>query len=217
MGGHQLLLLTDRVQEPERVDAEADDPESGHHEECDRAAHRGVDPFAGPGRGEHQEREQQPGCDLDADARRQRAGSGPQARAGAGGQREREREREDHERVVVRAADREDQQDGVQADEGGGEARALAKAPGGPRDERDRAEAGGDGGRLERPQAAGEAQWDGRIAGEREDGAVGRVLEGPADEGEGGIGGGFGGHVGVGVQPVQRTHACERQIAEDVL
>jgi hypothetical protein len=43
------------------------------------------------------------------------------------------------------------------------------------------------------------------------------MLEGPADEWEGGIGGSFGRHVGIGVQAVQGSKARKREVAEHVL
>jgi hypothetical protein len=43
------------------------------------------------------------------------------------------------------------------------------------------------------------------------------MLEGPSDEREDRIGRRFGGHVGVGVQAVQRPHAGEVQVAEHIL
>ncbi len=54
------------------------------------------------------------------------------------------------------AADGQLEQHGVQADERRRPPRRVTEPPGGPRDQRDRPEAGGDGDCLEGPQPAGE-------------------------------------------------------------
>ncbi len=115
------------------------------------------------------------------------------------------------------AAHREHEQHRVQADERRRPPRALPEARGRAGDQRDGAEAGRTGDGLQRPQPACEAERRGGVAAEREEGPVGRVLERPADEHEGRIGGGFGCYVRVGVQAVQSSHAGKRQVAEDVL
>ena len=93
----------------------------------------------------------------------------------------------------------------------------VALLPGRPRDQRDRGEAGGDRERLQRPQPAGQPERRDRVAREREQRAVGRVLEGPADEQVDGIGGRLGGDVRVGVQPVQGAQPGEIEVAEHIL
>jgi hypothetical protein len=218
--GHQLLLLADRAEEAERVHAEADQPHDRHRHQSRAGAQRDAHPFAFGRRGKHQEREHQPGRDLDphADAKRGRGRAWMEAHPPRPGtQQQRGSEREHHQRVVVRATHGQHQQHRVQADERGCPARGLAQARGRLRDQRDRTEAGGHRQRLQRPQAAGEAQRGGRIAGQREQRAVRGVLKRPADEVKHLVGGGFGGHVGVRVQPVQRSQPRESQIAEHVL
>jgi len=215
--GHELLLLAHRADEPERVPAEAD--EADRHErqqpERRRPGHRGS--LAQPRWREHQERQQQPRGDLHADARGERQGRCAVAGHGLGAQRERQRDREQDQRVVVRAAHRHREQHGVQADERDGPPRAVPQASRRAPDQRDRGQARTDRQRLEGPQPRGEPQRRREIAGEREEGAVGGVLEGPADELVDLIARGFGGEVRVGVQPVQRAHAGEGHVAEDVL
>jgi hypothetical protein len=225
-----------------------------------------------PARPQYQERQREAGGDLDRDPRDQRGRAGTETRVGAGGEQQRGGEREQQQRVVVVAADRELEQDGVEAHEGGGEAcrgtcgddppktprspfktsrlfpktsrllpetpRPLRKLPRSLRgsgrdasgltfgqffdarrtgDQRDRGEAGGDRERLQRPQPSSEPERRDRVAREREQRAVGRVLEGPADEQVDGIGGRLGGDVRVRVHPVQGAQASEVEVAEDVL
>jgi len=159
----QLLLLTDRIQESERVRAESDQRQRSEREQADaRARERGQ---ALPSRGgENQEREQQPGGDLDPHAGNERGGSGPEAHAAARRERERDGEDEQDQRVVVGAADRQHQQHRVQADEGGGPASRAPEASRRPGDERHRCEARRDREPLERPQRAGDAEGRDRIA-----------------------------------------------------
>jgi hypothetical protein len=117
----------------------------------------------------------------------------------------------------VSAADGQLEQHRVQADEGRRPAGRATEACGGARDQCDRAEARGDGKHLERPQPAGDPEWSGRVAREREQRAVGGVLEGPAHEREDRVGWRFCRDVGVRVQAVQGSHAGEAQVAEHVL
>ena len=117
----------------------------------------------------------------------------------------------------MRSAHRQHQQHGVQADERQRPVRGAPETPGRARDQRDRAEARDDRDRFERPQPTPEPQRDQRVAEEREQRAVWRVLKRPPDEAEHRVGGGFGGKVRVGVKPVQDPQPRERQVAEDVL
>jgi hypothetical protein len=152
-------------------------------------------------------------------ARTERPRARTEIRCPASPRRERERSRDDeqHERVVVRAADGELEQDRVQANERRRNPRRAPHLARRARRERDGAEAGGHGNRLERPQAARQAEWRERVGAEREQGTVGRMLEWPADERKRRVGGGFGRHVGVGIETVQDPQAREREVAEHVL
>jgi hypothetical protein len=199
------------------VHAEPEHADRRQGEQAGCGAQRGAHALAPQRRGEDQKREQEAGRDLDSDAGREGRRPGAQARAGTGGQRERDRQREDDERVVVRAANREHKQDRVEPDEGRRPTPAVSHASGSARDQRRRGEARRDGRGLQRPQASCQPERRRRIAREREEGAVGRVLERPADKGEGGVGGRFGRHVGVGIEAVQGAHAGEGEVAEDVL
>ncbi len=197
--------------------AEAEQANDGHRQQPGARAERHAQALARATRGEHQKRNHQARRDLDAHARGQRSRSRARALTRPGGPREREREQRQQQRVVVRSAHRQHQQHGVQADERQRPARRAPEPSRRARDQRDRAEARDDRDRLERPQSSGESQWDERVAGEREQRAVGRMLELPEDEPEHGVGGRFGGEVGVGVQAVQRAEAREREVAEHVL
>jgi hypothetical protein len=141
VGGDELLLLADGVEETERVHAEADQADDRDREQAAAGAQGDAHALASLRRGEHEERQHQRGRDLDRYARSDRDRRGPHTRAGAGAQEQREREREQHERVVVRAADRQHQQHRVQPDERGGPARGSAGALGCAGDQRDRREA----------------------------------------------------------------------------
>ena len=83
--------------------------------------------------------------------------------------------------------------------------------------QRDRGQAGGDREPLQRPQPAGHPERGDRVACEREQRAVGRMLEGPAHEQVHGVGGHLGGDVRVRVQPVQGAQPGEIEVAEDIL
>ncbi len=115
------------------------------------------------------------------------------------------------------ATDGQLEQHRIQADEGGGEASRVAFLSGCATDECDRSEARGDGKGLQRPQPAGDPERRDRVAREREQGTVGRALEGPAHKQVDGIGGRLGGDVRVRIQPVQRAQAGEVEVAEDIL
>jgi processive 1,2-diacylglycerol beta-glucosyltransferase len=215
--GHELLLLAHRAEEAERVRAEADQPHGRERRQAQPGARGHRQPLARAPGAEHQEGEQEPGGDLDPDTRDQRGSRRAQARTCPGGECQRAGEREQDQRVVVRASDGQLEQHRVQADEHRREASRMAEVAGGPGDDRDRAEARGDGERLERPQPAGEPERGGRVAGEREQRAVGGVLEGPADEREHRIARRFGGDMRVRIQSVQGAQPGEAQIAEHVL
>jgi hypothetical protein len=202
------------------VHAEADHAEQHEREQRGARGERHACALAPPGRREHEEGEHEPGRELDAHAGRERARRRPRIGShapGAGAQKQRRRQREQQQRVVVRPADGEDQQHRVQAHERRRPARRLAEALGRSRDQRDCAEARDDGDRLERPQPAGESQRRGRVAEQREQWAVGRVLKRPADEAEDGVGRRFGCEVRIGIQAMQGSKARECQVAENVL
>jgi hypothetical protein len=115
--GDQLLLLTHRAEKPERVRAEPDQPDGHQRREAENGARRHLQALAREPRREREEGQQHARRHLDADAYRERCRSGAQARAGAGAEQQSAREREDDQRVVVRTADREHEQHGVQAHE----------------------------------------------------------------------------------------------------
>ena len=196
--------------------------EADHAEERDggEAEDRGcshLQPPAVAARGEHEERHHEPRRQLHPDSARERQRGGARAGRRAGAEQQREAEREDQERVVVGAADGQHEQHRVQSQEhrceAGGAAQALGRA--GREPHRGEAREGRHG--FERPQRAGEPQRSGRVAREREQRSIWRVLERPADEVEGGIARSFGREVRVGVEAVQRAHTGEGDVAEDVL
>jgi hypothetical protein len=199
------------------VRAEADQPDGGHRQQAEHGGAGGPRALAPARRREHEEGQREAGGDLDADADGQRAGAGAKARAGARRKRQRGGERHHDQRVVVRAADGEHEQHGVQADERRGPARRLAELGRRARDQRDGGEAAGDGQGLERPQPAGEPERRRGVAGQREQRPVGGVLVGPADEPEDFVARRLRGDVRVRVQAVQRPQAGEAEVAEDVL
>jgi len=233
----QLLLLAQGAHEAERVRAEPHDRHERQQRKRSNCA-RGHTPAFAPARGsEHHEREHQPGGGLHADSDHEHGGCGAEiasfirrsgcsqrlpghihsrvqpspATASGRGRREREpcRQREQHERVVVRAAGGQLEQHGIQADEHRRHPRRAAHPARGACRECDGSQAGRHGNCLERPQSTGQAQGGQCIGSERKQGPVGRMLEGPADEGKSGIGGSFGRHMGIGVQAVQGSEACE--------
>jgi hypothetical protein len=220
---HELLLLAERAEEAERVDAKPKHADEAQREQTDGGGddHAGPLAHAAPRSrappAEHEERQHDPGAQLHSDTRDERGRGRARARRGPGGEGQRAGEREQQQRVVVGAAHGEHQQHGVQSEERGGRRGRSAEAGGGASAQRNGAEAGGGGEALEQPQPAGEPQRRREIAREREQRPVGRVLEGPADEREDRIRGSFGGDVRVGVETVQRPHPREGEIAEDVL
>jgi hypothetical protein len=217
VSGHQLLLLADRVEESQRVRAEADQREGAEREQAQAGAREHDHALTATGRGENHEGQQQACGQLDADAGDERRRGGPVARSGSRRDCQRRRQQQDDQRVVVRTADREHEQHRVQSDEGRRPALGAAEAPGGPRDQCDRPEARCHSERLERPKGASDAQRRGGVARQCEERAIGGVLEGPADEREDRVGERFGRDVRVRVEAVQGAHAGEGQIAEDIL
>jgi hypothetical protein len=199
------------------VHAEADQPERDQRRQAEQRGGERAQPLRSLASRQRQEGQREPGRHLDPGRRRERPGGGPRAAGPSAGERQRERHQHDQQRVVVRAPDGQHEQHRVQAHERrrpcGRASRLVRRA----RTQRDRGEARADGERLHRPQAAGHAERRGAIADEREQGAVGRVLERPADEGEGGVGGRFGGEVRVGIEAVQGAEAREGEVAEHVL
>ncbi len=184
MHGDELLLLADGAEEAERVAAEADQTDRAEHDEPERGALERSPSIARARRAEQHERQRQPGGHLHADARHERGRGRAKARLRAGRERQRARQREQDQRVVVRAADGEHEQYGIEPDERRSPAPRLPQAPGGAREQRDGAEARQDGERLERPQPTGQPERDEGVAEQREQRAVGGVLVGPAEKRE---------------------------------
>jgi hypothetical protein len=224
VGGDQLLLLVQRVEEPEGVCAEAEHGEDRKQRERSRRACRHAPALPPRARCQHHEREHQAGRGLHADAHRD-CGSGcaqigrstRRAHAHIRRECERSRQRQHHECVVVGAPRRQLQQHRVQAHEHRGRLRRAPHPARRARREGHRPEARRDRDSLQRPQSAGEAEPRERVGAEREQGAIGRVLEGPSDEREHRVGRRFGGHMGIGVEAVQDPQACKLQVPEHVL
>jgi hypothetical protein len=217
VGRHQLLLLTHGTEEAQRVRAEADQPEHREQRQAQPGPGRHAQALTRGGGSQYQERQCQAGGDLDPDPRDQRCCAGTEARVGARGEQQRGGERQQLEHVVVSAADGQHEQHGVQAHEGGRPARRMPTPARGARDQCHRAEARGGHDRFERPQPAGEPEWRDRVAEEREQRAVGRVLVGPTQKSIDGVGGRLCGDVRVGVQSVQGAQTGEAEVAEHVL
>ncbi len=197
--------------------AEADQPDHAENEQAEAGGGRDSQPLACAAWSKHQERQQQSRGDLHTDPGDDRRGRRPQPRHGGGAEGERDGQHEHDQRVVVRPSDGEHEHHGVEPHERRRPARRLVQPPRRERDQRDRGEAGGGGERFERPQAAGQPERSDRVAEQGEQGAVGGVLERPAQKRERRVGGGFGGEVRVGVEAVERAHVGERDVAEDVL
>jgi len=215
--GDEFLLLADRGQEAERVGSEAGDPDGGDCEQPRAGRGRDAQPPAQVRLAEHLEREGQPGRQLDPHPGRDGGRRRSRSRRGPRAQEQRERERGEQQSVVVRAADGEHEQDGVQAEEGGSEGRRASEALSGAGRQPDRREARQGEHDFQRPQRAGDAERREGVAREREQRSVRGVLEGPADEAGDRVARRFGREVGVGVKAVQRAHPRERDVAEDVL
>jgi hypothetical protein len=203
--GDELLLLADRAEEAERVAAEADQTDRTEHDDADRRARERLQPLAWQARAEHEEWQREPRRDLDRDAGDERRRGGANARTRSGAQQQRASEREQDQRVVVRAADREHEQHRVQPDKCSRPARGVPEPARSARRQRDRGEARGDGERLERPQAARQAERRRRVAEQREQRPIRGVLIGPADEREDFVARCLSGDVCVRVETVQRA------------
>jgi hypothetical protein len=241
VGGDELLLLAQSVEEAEGVHAKAGDRHDRERGERAARGQRQPRSLAGAGRAQYQEWDHQSRRGLDTDTGHERGNGrartrgrvdeirwlrlrpartlarGVRHRTAAGAQRQCAGQRQQHERVVVRAADRQLQQHRVQPDEHGRRLGRAAHAPRRLSGQSDRAEARRHGCRLQRPQAAPEAEQGQRVGAEREQRAVRGVLKWPADERKHGVDGRFGGDMRVGVETVQDAQAREREVAEDVL
>jgi hypothetical protein len=214
---HQLLLLAYGADKAQCMGAEADQPDRREqHQAQPRCQHHAQTLACSPWR-KHQEGQRQPGGDLDPHPRHQRGRRPPPARVGAGGERERGGQRQQQQHVVMSAADGQHEQYRVQAHESGGEASRMSFIARRACYQRHGAQARGDHDRLQCPQPAGEPERHDRVAREREQRAIGRVLEGPPNERVDRIGRHLRGDVRVGVQPVQRAETGEIEVAEDVL
>jgi hypothetical protein len=215
--GDQLLLLADRVEEAERVRTEADHPDEHDRREPAQRRQRRSDPPAGSRLAEREERQHEPGAQLHRDPRGERRGGRPRSRGRPGAQQQRQRQRRDQPRVVVGSPDREHHEHRVQAEEHGGEGGRAAEALGRARGQPHGGEAEHRARRFEGPQRAGQPERRRRVAREREQRSVRRVLEGPADEPVDGIGRSFRREMRVRIEPVQRAHARIHDVPEDVL
>ncbi len=197
--------------------SEAGDSHRHQHPQAQQSGRRRPPPLACLGGGEDEEGEHKPRCELHAHPCRQRHRPAPPPWSGAGGERQGERQGAQHQRVVVRSPYSHHQQHRVEPHEGRRPAARVPEPLGRPRNQCDGPQARQHSNHLQRPQAARHPQWGHRVAGQREQGAIGGVLEGPADERIGGVGEDLGGHMGVGVEAMQRPHAREGQVAEHVL
>jgi hypothetical protein len=199
------------------VHAEADQPDDRQSHQAQRRAHGDAQALARPGSAEQHEGQREPRGELHPDGAHERGRRGSHVAVDARAQRERKRQRQQDQRVVVRAAERQHEQHGVQPDEGGRPARRVTEPGGRARDEGHGAEAGGDREGFEEPQRAGHAERGGRVARKREQRAIGGVLEGPADERVDRVAARFGRDVRVRVEPVQGAHAGEGHVPEHIL
>lgn len=134
MHGDQLLLLTDGAEEAESVAAEADQSEHAERAEAERRGNGHPDALVASARAEHEEWQHEPGGHLDTDAGDERRRTRAQARAGAGAEGECRSQSQKDQRVVVRSADGEHEQDRVQADERHGRAPRATEPAGGAAD-----------------------------------------------------------------------------------
>ncbi len=199
------------------MDAETDQRDDPDAEENERRASGHLHALAGPVGRQHDEGQREPGGHLDAHPDRHRSARCAKPRTGTRRQQHRGAEQHHHQRVVVRAADRHHQEDGIQADECRRPAPRVAELTRRRRHKPDTGEAGCDGHRFERPQARGQAERRKRIARQRKQRAVRRVLVEPPYELKGRVGGRVGGHMCIGVEPVKRAQPGEVQVAEHVL
>ena len=213
----QLLLLAERVDEPKGVRAEAHDRHDREQHQRSRGAPRHPHPLAQvPGR-EHHEWQHQSGRGLHAHPEHDQRRGAAQPWRRPGRQQQRARKHEQHERIVVRTAHRQLERHRVQADESGRPLRRVPHLLRGPRDQCHRTKTRRHRDPLQRPQATRHAKRCERVGPECEQRPVGRVLKRPPDEREHRVCGRFGGHVRVGVQPVQHAQPRKRQVAEHVL
>jgi hypothetical protein len=196
---------------------EADDADDRHGHEPERPRQRDPPALAPALRPECEERQHQPRRQLHADARGKRRCGRPRASVDAGAQQQPTGQREHQHRVVVGAAQSQHQQHRIEPHECGRRRRRAARALRRARRQPDRREAAQRSQRFERPQAARDAQRHDRVAEQREQRSVWRVHEWPADERERGVAGGLRRDVRVRVQAVQRAHAREGDVAEDIL
>jgi hypothetical protein len=199
------------------VRAEADNRHHGQQRQCAHRATSHAHPLAPARRSEHDERQHEPRRCLHSHARHDHHRRRAQARGDARGEGQRTGQHEQHERVVVGAGDRQLEQHRVASDEHGRQLRRAVHPLRRACRQRDRREARQDRERLQCPQPSREPQPRQRVAGEREQRAIGRMLERPADEREHRVGGSFGGHVRVRIESVQDAQARKRQVAEHVL
>jgi hypothetical protein len=199
------------------VHPEAHQAHHQQHQQAHYGRRRRAPALPPVGGGEHQEGQQQARRELYPHPRRQRCRARPQPRKLPRRQRQGAGNRQQHKGVVVGAPHRQHQQDGVEANEGRRPAGGATQPSGRLRDQGDGGEAREDGDHLECPQPPRQAEGHDGIAGEGEQGAVGRVQEGPPDVAIGGVPEGFRGHMGVGVQSMEGAHAGEGQVSEDIL
>ncbi len=200
--------------------SEPGDADRGDPDQAEHAGQRDAPSLPGGALSQHEERQHEAGCELDPHAAGESERRGPWAGGRVrprGAQQQSQAERQQQQGVVVGTADGEHEQDRVQPQQRQREGPRAAEPSCGFGREPDRPEAAQHRQRLQRPQPARHPQRGGGVAREREQRPVGRMLERPADESEDGIGRRFGREVRVGVQAVQRPHAAEGQIAEDVL
>jgi hypothetical protein len=171
VGCDQFLLLAERAEEPERMRAETDEPEQEQGHERDGRGCQRAQSLATLGLREHEKREHDPGAGLCADPRHERGDS--LAARTLCAERESARESQDHERVVVRAADGQYEQNRVQAHEGRSPHPRAAEALGCSGAQPHGRKAGENGDRLHRPQPAGDPEWGRGVARKREERSVG--------------------------------------------
>ena len=164
---------------------------------------------------QQQEREHEAGGQLDPDRHHERGDRAPVV--GHGGAEQDGREQRGEQRVVVKAADRVDEQDRVEPDERRRPRRRASDQRRGAGDDRHHGQARRDGDRLQRPQAAAHPERRERIAGDRVHGPVRGVDGAPAEEAVDRIERHGRRGVVVGIEAVQRTEAGEAEIAEHVL
>ncbi len=210
----ELLLAAQRTRDPRDLAAEAD-----HGDQDDRAGGRqprehrlaAAPPPVG---GDHGERERQPGRRLDRDRADERRRPGPVTAVEDGDEPDRDDQAEQG--VVMRAADREDQQQWVQAEQGGRRPRGVSPASGRSPDEGDRRQAAEHREDLERPDPPGDAERDETVCQQGEQRAVRRADVVPAEIRVDRVPRGRGRRVGVWVERVDHPESGEVEVPEDV-